>query len=298
MNARHRLRALVLLAALLWATGAPAQPLRFILEATSAETYARPHDIVLSADGNRLYVADNGNHRIVVLDARTLAELGVFGEGEVAEPHDVVFDRLGRLLVADTGNSRIAIYEVRGNGGNLVGELRGTIRRPEGVDVHPDGRVLATGAASGNLAVFVDGREVASTGGFSAPHDVQVDGTGAIWVADSNNDRIVRLDDTLAITRELKGEPYAFNGPRYLDVDPTGRMFIADKYANMVKVVDMDGTLLQVLGTAQAGKGEGVFDRPEGVEIRDADLWISDTYNDRIVRYRVVPQYRVTGTGG
>ena len=29
------------------------------------------------------------------------------------------------------------------------------------------------------------------------------------------------------------------------------------------------------------------FNRPEGVEIRGSDVWFSDTYNDRIVRYRM-----------
>ena len=100
-----------------------AESFTFKLEAARTESYAHPHDIVLSPDGKKLYVADNGNHRIAVLDVQTLEEIGIFGRGEVREPHDVAFDRKGRLLVADTGNSRIAIYEVSGTGGRLVGEL-------------------------------------------------------------------------------------------------------------------------------------------------------------------------------
>ena len=111
---------------------ASADSLAFEMRAASAETYAKPHDIVLSPDGSLLYVADNDNNRIVVLDARTLKELGVFAQGEVSAPHDVAFDPQGRLLVADTGNSRIAIYEVDRASGRLVGSLQGRIRRPEG----------------------------------------------------------------------------------------------------------------------------------------------------------------------
>jgi DNA-binding beta-propeller fold protein YncE len=267
---------------------AHAQALALEMAAASAQNLGRPHDIVLSPDGSRLYVADNAKHRIVVLDARTLRERGTFGAGEVAEPHDVDFDGDGRLLVADTGNSRIAIYEVDGDGGRLVGALSGRIRRPEGVASHPDGRVLATGAASGNLVIFDDGAVVAEAGGFSSPHDVALDAEGAIWVADANNDRVVRLDASLAETRVLAGAPYDFSGPRYLDFDARGRMYVADKYSNQVKVIDPSGELVLVLGTRRAGKGPGVFDRPEGVEIRGDDIWFSDTYNDRIVRYRLV----------
>ena len=266
---------------------ASADSLVFTLMAASAENLAKPHDIVLSPDGTLLYVADNDNDRIVVLDAQTLAERGVFGEGEVEGPHDVVFDHRGRLLVADTHNHRIAVYAVDDIGGRLVGSLEGRIRAPEGVAVHADGRVFATGARSGNLVVFDGGEVIAETGGFSAPHDVEFDPSGRVWIADASNDRMVRLTEFLDIDRVLDGEPYAFSGPRYMDFDSEGRMYVADKYSNKIKIITPDGTLLQVIGTDRSGKGEGVFDRPEGVEIRGSDVWFSDTYNDRIVRYRV-----------
>jgi YVTN family beta-propeller protein len=269
------------------AYGSHAAALEFTLMAASAENLGEPHDIVLSPDGRLLYVADNANDRIVVLDAETLKELGVFGGGELAAPHDVVFDDRDRLLVADTRNHRIAIYEVDGTGGRLVGSLEGRIRSPEGVGVHADGRVFATGARTGNLVVFDEGEIVGEIGGFSSPHDVEFDPSGRAWVADASNDRMVRLTGSLEIDRVLSGKPYAFSGPRYMDFDAAGRLYVADKYSNQIKVIAPDGKLLQVLGTNRSGKGEGVFDRPEGVEIRGRDVWFSDTYNDRIVRYRV-----------
>lgn len=266
-------------------TRVQAQPLIFALQAASAEIYSHPHDIVLSPDGALLYVADNGNHRIAVLDAKTLELVGSFGEGEVAEPHDVVFDNRDRLLVADTGNSRIAIYSVDRTNGKLVDSLTGSFRRPEGVGIHPDGRVFATGAGSGNLAVFRDGEEIAEVGGFSSPHDVEFDLQGNPWVADAANNRMLRLNDSLEIIQTLAGSPYEFNGPRYMDFDVDGRMFVADKYTHQIKIINSKGDLVQVLGSGEVGKGEGVFNRPEGVEIKGDVVWFADTYNDRIVRY-------------
>lgn len=266
---------------------ARADGLELTLQAASAENLGAPHDIVLSPDGDRLFVADNNNDRIVVLDPETLAELGTFGENELAGPHDVVFDATGRLLVADTHNHRIAIYAVSGAKGRLVGAIEGGLRAPEGVGIDTQGRVFATGARSGNLVVYENGKVVAETGGFSAPHDVEFDPSGRVWVADASNDRMVRLTAALEIDRELSGSPYDFNGPRYMDFDDSGRLYVADKYSNQVKIIAPDGTLLKVIGTTKAGKGGGVFDRPEGVEIRGRDVWFSDTYNDRIVRYRL-----------
>jgi len=264
-----------------------AAPPEFTLIAASAENLAKPHDIVLSPDGKLLFVADNDNDRIAVLDAETLAEVGIIGDGELSAPHDVVFDQQGRLLVADTRNHRIASYDIDGTEGRLVGSLEGRIRTPEGVAVHSDGRVFATGASSGNLVVYDAGKVVGEIGGFSSPHDVEFDPSGRAWVADASNDRMVRLNASLEIDLVLSGKPYAFSGPRYMDFDSAGRLYVADKYSNQIKIIAPDGELLQVLGTDRAGKGMGLFNRPEGVEIRGSDVWFSDTYNDRIVRYRV-----------
>lgn len=274
--------------ALAWGISASAQAetVKFAMHAVSAATYGVPHDIVLSRDGKRLYVADNERDRIAVLDAQSLKELGIFAKGEVSSPHDVVFDAQGRLLVADTGNDRIAIYKVDGVTGKFTGSIQGRIRRPEGVAVHKDGRVFATGAYSNNLVVYRDGKVIGEIGGFAAPHDVEFDLEGGIWVADASNDRLVRVNDALKVTKVLSGNAYQFSGPRYLDFDSGGRMYVADKYTNRVKIIAPNGDLIAVLGKASSGKGEGVFDRPEGVEIRGKDIWISDTYNNRIVRYK------------
>ena len=203
----------------------------------------------------------------------------------VAAPHDVCFDSDGRLLVADTGNNRIAVLELKDLSASLVGEMSERILSPEGVAVHADGRIFATGAGSGNLVVYENGKVVAEAKGFSAPHDVEFDREGRIWIADANHNRMVQLDDKLKVVRTVSGAPFDFSGPRYLDFDGANRMFVADKYSNSIKVVTSEGKLLQVLG----GGNSRVFNRPEGVESRGSDLWFSDTYNNRIVRYRMVP---------
>ena len=258
-----------------------------IFVAGSEQEYARPHDIVLSPDQRYLYVADNNNDRIAVLEPNTLKLIGTFGEGEVSEPHDVVFLSADQLLVADTGNSRIAIYRVKGTKAKLAGELRGSISRPEGVAVHPNGHVYATGAGSGNIEAFENGMSVAVAGGLSSPHDISIAPNGSLWVADSGNDRLVNMNEKLQIERILKGAPYNFNGPRYLDFDAAGQLYVADKYNHQIKVLAPDRTLLFTLGSGRGEMGPGKFDRPEGITIRGQDIWFADTYNDRIVRYRI-----------
>lgn len=157
----------IFLVSVLWLFSSHVSALDLTYMAGSESQFVQPHDIVLSADKRYLYVADNNNNRIAVLDTNSLELLACFGEGEVSEPHDEVFQSADRLLVVDTGNSRIAIYQVRGMTAILTGELQGAFRRPEGVAVHPNGRIYVTGARSGNIEAFENGQSVALAGGLS-----------------------------------------------------------------------------------------------------------------------------------
>lgn len=268
-------------------TVAQVQAFELSFEAHSESSFAQPHDITLSADRRYLYVADNNNDRIAVLDPMSLALLGSFAQGEVNEPHDVVFQADGKLLVADTGNSRIAIYEVSGATGRLVGEITGNFSRPEGVAVHPNGRIYVTGAGSNNIVALDNGKPVATAAGLSSPHDVAIAADGSVWVADAGNDRLLQMGADLKILKNIEGAAYDFAGPRYLDFDSQGRLYVADKYSHKIKVLTHDNRLMYTLGEDRAGLGPGKFDRPEGVVIDNQHVWFSDTYNNRIVRYRI-----------
>lgn len=268
-------------------TSVQAEP-AFSLEAVSNDDFSVPHDIVLNKKGDLLFVADNGNDRIAVLNPKTLQPVYSFGHQELSEPHDVAFDFQDRLLVADTGNSRIAVYKIQNNKATLINELKGKIRRPEGVVAKNDGSIIATGAASGNVVIFKNGKAILEKKGLASAHDVELDRDGNIWVADTGHERIIMLDEKLNLIKEISGKSFSFNGPRYLDFHRSGLMLVADKYSHSIKIISPDSKLIYTLGTGKAGKGEGLFDRPEGVEIRGSDVWFADTYNNRIVRYKLI----------
>ncbi|UCD79588.1 MAG: NHL repeat-containing protein [Desulfobacterales bacterium] len=246
-----------------------------------------PHDLALSPDGRYLYVADNGNDRIAVLDPGTLKVIGSIGGSELSAPHDVAFDQKGRLLVADSGNDRVVVFTVKGVRGERVAVIQGGFKRPEGVAAYPGERVYVTGAYSDNLVAFENGVKVSAFNGLSRPHDVETDDDGNILVVDSNNDRLLILAPDMQIVKTLSGVPYNFNGPRYAVYDKAGRIYVADKYAHMVKVIGVGDKLLGTIGTGKPGKDPGQLNTPEGVAVLGMDVWISDTHNNRIVLYRM-----------
>ena len=246
-----------------------------------------PHDIKLSLDGELLYVSDVGFNRILVLDSESLAYVGEFGGDHQAGTHDIDFDSRGAAYVADTHNNRVTIYKMEGAHGQLIAEIGEGVRGPEGVLAHPNGRIYVAGAWSGNVVAYENGVAVAALTGLSSPHDLEITPDGHIWLADAGNDRMLLLSPELQILEELSGAPYDFNGVRYQDVLPDGTLIAADKNSHTVKFIAPDRELLLVLGTGRPGKGPGEFTTPEGVETRGDTLWISDSGNDRIVKYRM-----------
>jgi sugar lactone lactonase YvrE len=177
---------------------------------------------------------------------------------------------------------------MQGTRGELVGSLSERLSGPEGVLVHPNGMVYVAGAWSNNVVAFRDGKVAYELKGLSAPHDLEVAPDGRIWLADAGNDRILLLSGSLEVIGELSGPPFHFDGVRYLDVMPDGTLVAADKNNHTVKIIDPGGGLHATLGTGRQGKGEGVFRTPEGVDSADDILWLSDSGNDRIVKYRIV----------
>ena len=67
----------------------------------------------------------------------------------------------------------------------------------------------------------------------------------------------------------------------------SGTLIVADKYTHSIKVIAPDGRLVLTIGTGKPGRGPDVFTTPEGVETRGDTLWIADSGNNRIVKYRL-----------
>lgn len=253
----------------------------------SSTPLENPHDLKLSPDGRYLYVADVGNNRVAILDPESLELRGEFGADHQSGTHDIDFDASGRAYVADTHNNRVLIYDIDGLEAQRVGELGEGIRGPEGVLAHPNGRIYVGGAWSGNVIAYEDGRVVAELKGLSSPHDLELGRGGDIWLADAGNDRLLLLSPELEIKRELGGSVYDFDGVRYLDLTATGMLIAADKNNHLVKFIDDQGRLLTMLGDGKRGRGVNKFTTPEGVELQGSTLWLSDSGNDRIVKYRM-----------
>ena len=103
----------------------------------------------------------------------------------------------------------------------------------------------------------------------------------AIWVSDTDNGRILRLEDMTG--KHLASFGYPGHGagrllePCQIWVDAKGRIYIADKGNDrIVRIDDVTGKGWTVL--------EG-YKAPEGVAVRGEQVFVADTGNNRIMVY-------------
>jgi YVTN family beta-propeller protein len=261
----------------------------------SDTSFSHPHDVALSPDGTRLYVADLDNNVVKVLDPNTLQTIGVIGNNDLDSPHDVSFDFQGRLMVADSGNDRIVVYQLSGNTGKKIATFGKGLTSPEGVTPGPDGLIYATDTGGGTVIAYRNGKPVVTAGEnttrrideFTRPHDIEARIDGKVFVVDSGNARIKILDKNLKLERILGGPGYDFNEPKYIAFDARGWLWVADEYNNKVKVFDGQYRLIHTIGTGTAGTGANQLRKPEGVDVKGDRAWIADTYNNRILLYRL-----------
>lgn len=248
---------------------------------------ADPHDLAFGPDGN-LYVADKFANRVAILNPETLELIGSIGDGALVGAHDVSFGADGQLYVAATGLNGVVTYDLSEGVPKNQGIL-GPFPRTEGALAHRNGRLYVMASGTGELYAIEGDRVAAVTGGMFGAHDVAEGPDGSVWVADNARQRIIRFDPDLNRLGELSGPAYGFIGPRYIDFDADGILYVADQDAHRVLKIDsLSGDLLGVLGSGRPGLGPNLFDDPEGVAVREGVFYISDSDNNRIVRYVVL----------
>jgi DNA-binding beta-propeller fold protein YncE len=93
----------------------------------------------------------------------------------------------------------------------------------------------------------------------------------------------------LVLERAKVGElPLAFPGKILADAK-ADRLFIADSNHNRIVITKLDGTLVDTIGTGDAGAADGAFDkatfyRPQGMALAGDSLYVADTENHLIRR--------------
>ena len=303
-----------------------------------------PTGIEVDVAGN-LYIADTDNHRIRRVDRSgtitTIAGTGEQGysgdngpavEAQLAYPQRVAVDGNGNLYIADWGNNRIrrvdangTITTIAGTGGSgFSGDggpaVAAQLKLPQGVAVDGTGNLYIADTDNHRIRQVVPSgtiTTIAGTGGsgysgdggpaavaqLNSPSGVAVDGAGNLYIADTENHRIRRMNSSGTITT-VAGTGMGFSGdggpaiaaqlntPAGVAVDGAGNVYIADYYNRRIRRVDASGIIATIAGTGRRGfSGDGglavvaQLGNPRGVAVDGAgNVYIADFFNGRIRR--------------
>jgi sugar lactone lactonase YvrE len=256
-----------------------------------------PTGIAVTKDGNTLYIADRGAHRVFKVDNTTGLITTYAGTGNAAStgvgpdpsgavkatavnlnyPSDVAVDASGNVYIADTYNSRVLKVDTSG----MATLVAGT------------GEFSYSGDGGSGAAAALD-----------KPNAVDVGPDGSVYIDDMGNACIRRVDSRGIITTfagtcttaGFGGDGKAaasalLNAPEGVAVGPDGSVYIADTANQRVRKVATDGTITTVAGSGDVGEGgdggpatKATFRAPRSVAV-SADgktLYIADSDNGRI----------------
>ena len=213
-------------------------------------------------------------------------EAGYSGDGGPAklatfhQPHEIRFDRQGDLYVVDMQNHVVRKIEI----------ATGVIR---------------TVAGTGKAGYSGDGGP-ATQAMLRQPHSIQFGPDGRLYICDIGNHVVRRVDvesgtiKTFAGTgkpgrtldgAEVVGTP--LNGPRSIDFDAKGDLWLATREGNQVFRIAMDrGVYVHVAGSGESGfSGNGgpaklaKLKGPKGIAIdAKGNVWLADTESHSVRR--------------
>ena len=268
--------------------------------AAVAAQLSSPYGVAPDGAGN-LYIADRNNNRIRKVDAAgvitTVAgdgRRGYGGDGGAAVaaqlnfPTGVAPDGAGNLYIADRNNNRIRKVDAAG--------------------------AITTVAGDGTQGFGGDGG-AAVAAQLNLPTVVAPDGSGNLYVADRNNNRIRKVDAAGVITTVAGDGAFGYGGdggaavaaqlnrPTVVAPDGAGNLYVADWYNHRIRKVDAAGAIITVAGDGTLGyNGDGgvstkaQLNYPTGVAPDDlGNLYIADAGNDRIRRVTFLPSISAGG---
>ena len=199
---------------------------------------------------------------------------GLATGAELNGPYGIVVDSGNNLYIADPGNNRIRKVAA--------------------------GTGIITTIAGDGTAGYSGDNGPATSAGLNLPTGVAVDSGGNVYIADTGNNVIRKINASGSITTVAGNNAEGYSGdngaatnatlytPNGVAVDSAGNLYIADTNNNRIRKVSTSGTITTIAGTGTAGytgdngaATSATLNKPAAVVVDSTgSLYIADTSND------------------
>ncbi|WP_345626264.1 LamG-like jellyroll fold domain-containing protein [Rugosimonospora acidiphila] len=250
-------------------------------------------------DAGNVFVADTGNDVVREIRAAdgTIVRYAGTGSGgysgdggpataaELYDPQGLALDADGDLFIADSGN-------------NVIRE------------VTPSG-TISTRAGKATFGYSGDGGK-ATSAQLASPYGVAVDSAGNLYIADSANNVVRRVDAAVGTISTVAGDHAAYvannyvpsdsgdggpaihaqlNDPQGIAVDAAGNLYIADTANKAVRLVKPDDTISTMVKNPPI--------QPEGITVDNTtgDVFVADANSSHVNEIAGMPVPSTPGPG-
>ena len=208
-------------------------------ESRTANNCSRGRRVTVTAGGGQ---TPAGWRIDTLAGSRDVRDNGPATAAWLRSPGGVAVDGAGNLFIADTDNHRIRKVDSAG----VITTVAGTGTSGFGGDVGDGGPATAARLRS--------------------PGGVAVDGAGNLFIADTVNHRIRKVDSAGVISTVAGTGRFGFGGdvgdggpaiqaavfyPSGVAVDGAGNLFIAESFYNQIRKVDSAGVITTIAGTGE-----------------------------------------------
>ncbi len=162
--------------------------------------FRSPSAVTFDTEGH-LWVADTGNAQVLRFNINSGEHIGGLTRNQgIMRPISLTCDAAHNVYVTDATTNDVTRYTYFGQRGHALGEIR-RLSAPHQVAVDGEGRIYLAESGANRLHVFdMHGNSLATMetpmtklGSFRAPAGVALGPNGEIYIADTLNHRILRL---------------------------------------------------------------------------------------------------------
>jgi sugar lactone lactonase YvrE len=284
----------------------------------------RPYGVAVDSADN-IYVADSENHAIrKITQAGIVSTVAGGGVASIASATGTITNPPGRVSQGVSGTTDAQGTSARFTTPNsLVVDSNGNIyvcdnyRYIRKIDTNSNVSTYAGQATQGKA----DGNGTGAT--FSSPQGIAVDSAGNVYVADTVNHRVRKINtnrdvttiaghatsatlsvgivDGLSLVNNAITILTRYNEPFGIALDKFGNIYISEAQNNTIRKIDVSSGSIEtyrtttIAGTGGRGENDGpgssaTFRTPQGLCIsRSGILYLADAYSNRVRKIVVTP---------